>query len=427
MELSDYKKLWDAADESFRGNGGFLDGSYLVQYIREDDEKFKNRKEIAYYTNIFASKVNRYIGYIYKKPPIRSSKNNLISLIFDDANNRGDSINVFMTNFSIKAKVKGVNLVLVEMLKDLPSNLKEQIDNRLLPYLVEIEPQRVTKYRLDKFGKFEYIYFDDTMIINDEIETITRLYDKNDWKIIKDDKVLDSGKHNLGVCPVLYFSESGEFLSAGEFTQVAPIAKRHYNLQSELDEILRYQTFPILTINGDVNNDGGEVEVNTSNDSAIIYSDGLQQPNFIAPPSAPAQLYQSRLIEIENYISTICYDTSVNQGTESGIALDIKFQGLNSSLSNFSSRVEDFERRVFAVVCKYLKATNDIEINYPKTFSIIDINSEINILSAMKDLIDSPTYFKQKAIQIINNDLTNIEIEEFDIIKGELDDIGKEV
>ena len=32
---------------------------------------------------------------------------------------------------------------------------------------------------------------------------------------------------------------------------------------------------------------------------------------------------------------------------------------------------------------------------------------------------------KQKAIQIIANDLTNIEIEEFDIIKGEVEDSSK--
>ena len=62
--------------------------------------------------------------------------------------------------------------------------------------------------------------------------------------------------------------------------------------------------------------------------------------------------------------------------------------------------------------------------NLPKTFSIMDINKEIEIFSAMKELVESPTYFKQKALQIIANDLVNIEIEEFDAIKGEIEDVG---
>ena len=422
MELDDYKSLWSGAEESFRGNGGFLNGEYLVKYIREDNEKFSNRKEIAYYTNIFASKVNRYVGYVYKKLPIRTTNNALLRMMFNDVNNRGDSIDVFMTNFAMSSKVKGVNLVLVDMAKELPTNLKEQLDNRVVPYITEISPQRVSKYRLDKFGKFEYIYFDDTMVIDDEIEDITRFYDSNKWEIIFEDKVIESSEHNLGVCPVVYFSENGEFLATGEFTQVAPIAKRHYNLQSELDEILRYQTFPILTIQGDI---GVDVEINTSNDSALLYSETVAKPDFIAPPSAPAQLYQARLLEIENHIATICYDMSVGNGVESGISLDIKFQGLNSSLSNFATRLEDFERRVFEVACRYLSITNDTDINYPKTFSIIDINKEIEVLGAMKELIDSPTYFKQKAMQIISNDLTNIDVEVLDTMLGEIEDVGK--
>ena len=111
---------------------------------------------------------------------------------------------------------------------------------------------------------------------------------------------------------------------------------------------------------------------------------------------------------------------------ESGIALDIKFQGLNSSLSKFATNLEDFEYRIFDVICRYLGIVNDIEINYPNTFSVIDVNKEIEVFSELKNLIDSPTYFKQKAIQIISNDLTNIDIETFDIIKAELEDGIKE-
>ncbi len=423
MEFEVCKRLWQDADEAFLGSGGYLNGNNLIKYVREDDAKFKDRQELAYYTNILVSKVNRYVGYIYKKLPIRTVNNDLLSQILDNCDNKGNNINVFMDEFSTRAKVRGVGLVLVDMSKELPSNLKEQIDNRVLPYFMDINPSRVTEYRLDKFGKFEYIKFSDSIYIDDELTNIIRYYDTTSWNVQdEDDKILESGEHNLGVCPVVYFSENGDFNSVGEFTQVAKLAKRHYNLHSELDEILRYQTFPILTIQGDTE----DSEIKVANDSAIFYDRDMNRPEFIAPPSAPAELYESRITAIENQISNICYDLSTSQSKESGIALDIKFQGLNSSLSKFATKLEDFEARIFDVVCKYLAINNEIEINYPKTFSIIDINKEIEILSEMKDLINSPTYFKQKATQIINNDLTNIEIDVFDEIVSELEDEGKE-
>jgi len=420
MEFSDTQKLWRNSATAFNGDDGFLDGSNLIQHTREDNEKFQSRQELAYYTNIFKPKVNRYVGYIFKKKPVRMSNTSSFNIIFDDVDNMGNNIDVFMSNFATKAKVRGVGLVLVDMSKELPSNLKEQLDSRVLPYLVEIDPTSVTKYRLDRYNKFEFIEYKDTLYINDELVNITRRYDKSGWSVKEEDKLIDSGEHSLGVCPVVYFSESGDFNSTGEFTQATQLLKRHYNLQSELDEILRYQTFPILTIQGDVE------ALETGVNNALVYDEASERPDFIAPPSSPAQLIQSRLKELEEYVATICYDLSTNAGVESGIALDIKFQGLNASLSKFASRLEDFERRFVDMMCIYLSTTNDIDINYAKDFSIIDVNKEIEIFSSMSELIESPTYFTHKAMQIINNDLTNIEMDTFDTILGELGEVKKE-
>jgi len=73
MDFNECKQIWDFSKEAYFGNGGFLDGSYIDKYVREDDTKYENRQEIAYYTNVFASKVNRFVGYIYKKLPVRNT------------------------------------------------------------------------------------------------------------------------------------------------------------------------------------------------------------------------------------------------------------------------------------------------------------------------------------------------------------------
>ncbi len=239
----------------------------------------------------------------------------------------------------------------------------------------------------------------------------------------EDKNIIESGLHNLGICPVLIFAENGDFPDTGEFTQIAKLAYRHYNLLSELDEILRGETFPILTLNASTPSD---VEIKIASDNAIVYQKDFNKPEFIAPPAAPAEIYLKKIEKIEATIDKIAYDITTNQSQESGIALDLKFQGLNASLSNFALRLNDLENRAFDVVCRYLGINNDITITHPKTFSIIDTQKEISILEEMKNNINSPTYFKLKTLQIISNDLNTIDPEDFAKIETEIEDSFKE-
>ena len=133
------------------------------------------------------------------------------------------------------------------------------------------------------------------------------------------------------------------------------------------------------------------------------------------------------ILNIEDTINKVAYDIQTNGTKESGIALDIKFQGLNGSLSNFAFRLEDFENRVFDVICKYLGVNNDVSIEYPKTFNIIDVEKEINILSEVKALgYTLPMYEKLKLQQIISNDLNSVDVENMDAVKGEIEDVLKQ-
>jgi len=88
-----------------------------------------------------------------------------------------------------------------------------------------------------------------------------------------------------------------------------------------------------------------------------------------------------------------------------------------------SSRLQDFEIRVFDVIHRYLSISNDITIDYPKVFSIVDVEKEITILSDIKALgYTLPNYEKLKLMQIISNDLNSVEIENMDTIKVEIED-----
>ena len=428
--MKQYKDNWKLAADAYHATGGFSDGSYLDKYPRESDDKFEERKKVAYYDTAFRQKIQRYVGYLYRQRPVRVSKDKLIRLIFDDADKMGNSADVFFSGFAHDAKVRGAMLLLVDMPKDVPGTLAQQLEDRAVPYFVAIEPERIVSYKIDKFGRFEWIEFGDVIDNStpkkpDDKKKVTRYYDKEGWKVKDGDEVLDSGTYDIGVCPVIPFSETGKFPAIGEFTQIGELAKRHYNLTSELDEILRAQTFSLLTIQAESPKD---VQIDIGTDNAISYGANMERPDFIAPPAAPAETYQKKIKAIEDRINAIAYDTTTSSGAESGISLEIKFQGLNGSLSNFAMRMNDLERRAYAIALRYIKSTKDVEISYPTEFNIVDVEQEVRVLDDVKQLgFHLPTYEAEKLKRIVTTDLGEIPKETKEQIVKEIDDQVKEV
>jgi len=108
--------------------------------------------------------------------------------------------------------------------------------------------------------------------------------------------------------------------------------------------------------------------------------------------------------------------------------LQIKFQGLNGSLSNFAMRLQDLEARAFDVVCRFLRIPNDATVRYPTEFNIVDVQNEIAVLEGIKSLGYSlPAYEKAKLERIVKTDLGGIGEEKMSKIGSEIEDGLKQV
>ena len=424
-----YIDEWLYVAQAYNGTDGFADGTAIEKFGRESDDAYDARKEISNkeYENIFVSKVSRYCGYLLKKTPYRESAHNLIQPILADINRRGESANVFISNFTKNAKARGVNLVLVDSPKETGTDMQEQINNRLLPYVVEILPERVLEYKLNEFGAFEYVAFSDSMdnstYGNIDTEDIVRYYDTTEWRVYdKEGIIIDSGLHGLSVCPVLIFSEKGEFESLGEFSQLAGMSKRLFNLDSEEKQLLRGQTFSLLTV---FTEKGSTPEITIGTDSVLMYS-GDHPPTYISSDASQAGTYATKRIDIKESMDRVAYDVSTSMSAESGISLEIKFEGLNSSLNSFAQRVEDLERRVWDLICIKIGIPLDsITIVYNMDFSISDLSSELDTLERINAIVDLPQYKAAKLKGVIKEDLKSSEDETLDSIFEEIEDMAK--
>ncbi len=424
-----YQDEWKFAGEAYNGEGGFADAEVLEQFSRESDDRFGERKDSSKreYENIFVSKVSRYVGYLYKQPPVRVTNSDVLGAIVNNIDRSGNTVDVFMSSFTKNAKVRGVNLMLIDETQDSAIDRKDQIDNQLLPYVVEILPERVTDYKIDAFGKFEYVAFSD--VINEstyreekKLEVI-RYYDKEEWRVYDGDEIIDSGPHGLGVCPVLIFAEKGKFESTGEFTQIAGMSKKLFNLDSELKLLLRGQTFSILTIHSDK---GAKPDIELGTNNALIYS-GDKAPSFISSDVGQPKTYAEKIEETKASMDRVAYDVSGSNGRETAEALSIKFQSLNSSLNSFAQRVEDIERSAWNIICAKLQVNpEDISLFYNMDFDIIDIEKEISTLDSINSIVDLPLYRATKLKSIIKADLPSVDQEGMDALFMEVDNQAKE-
>lgn len=426
MTLEDYNNKWIFSRDSFNGVGGYIDGENLIKFTRENDEKFQNRKDIAFYVNHLKPAIKRFVDNLFKKSAMRDYKNPTLDEFKDNCDLKNNSIENFMKDFTQNFKIRGCNLCLIDM----PNNEDESISkDRKVPYLVEILPESVYQYKMDKFGKFEWVIWEFEVDVSEPFkeskkETHYMYYDSEKWEHRGDDKdtILKSGEHQLGITPVIPL---GKFPVVGDYVQIADISKSIYNKQSELDLIFRDQTFSILTyptenyIGSD--SEDGTPQITLSTDNLLTYS-GSQRPDFISPNNQSATIYQEEIKRLESKIDDISKKITGSNSAETADSMKHRFEELNSELIATAKDIEDFEKNVLDVVFKWLNIESyEIEIIYPQDFNLADLNTEIETLEVLSNYAPN-SYLQAKLKKIIKIDLQNLSNEKFDEIIKDIEE-----
>lgn len=399
----------------------------LVRYPRESLEKFARRNDVAWYENHLLSACRRFVGYLAKKPPLRDIGNPLLEDFAADCDWRGNSIDIFWQNFMVEAKARGSMLLLVDMPRFEVQTLADQREQRFYPYLVPIKPEDVTKYELDPRGRLALVEYGVTW---DGLPA-TKGWDANRWWVRTDEREVAGDVHGLGICPVVAFSENGDFPSFGDFAQIADISKRLFNARSELDEILRAQTFSLLTYH--VPPDQHDFDAKTTAEAIGTHNMLIHRgnaPGFIAPPDGPANIYLDTIAKLEEALRRVALvvEAPEDQQAESGIALTIRFQALNSALTGFARRMEDFERRMWEVVCAWLNLPPErATVEWAKDYALADIKTELEILQNMQLSGFPPEAIRQQQKAVAGLAFATAAPEDMQVIMDAIDGAAVEV
>lgn len=397
--------------------------SYLVRYPRESQEKYARRNELAFYASPLAEACSRFTGYLATRSPTRQMPHQLYELMEADVDGKGSSVEIFWSQFMVEAKARGSMLLLVDMPAELARSMADQLRRRVVPYWTPYAPESLSDYAVGDDGKFDFVEFGGQFKGSDgKAVDCTWRFDREIWVATdKEKRELAGGAHGLGECPMLIFTEGGDFPHFGPFAAIADLSKRLFNLDSELDEILRAQTFSLLTMQ--VPEDSTTVQkleaakavgetIGTNN---LMVHSGTT-PAFIAPDSGPAEVYLKRIDKLQARIDELGLRVASVDAQESGIAMQMRFQAINAELARFAAGIEDLERRAWDLSRRWLAMTAAPVIQWPRDFQIADVKAEVALLTEMQGAAMPPSVIAEQQRRVVSLQFGGLDQEAKDAI-----------
>ncbi len=403
----DYQFLKD----SYTGRGGYLDGNYLIKFPNESDEKFKNRKEYATPFNFCKKIIDSIVGHVFRKSPVRKIEDSpWYETFMNNTDRRGTYIDDKMNQLLKLALIYGVIFIITDKPRIHVETALEEKELKIFPYITFRKPIQLHDYSIDEFGNLTYITFKEVNP-EDSTKSIYRKYTQNEWLIADDDqfsKIRDFGEHKLGVVPVIPFSvtqlEDDEILSTPFILEIARLQKEFYNVVNELRTILRDNTFPVLTF--PVKDDSAMESLKNkgillSTDNGLLYNpEAGAKPEFIAPPSEPAQVYLSYMDFLIGQIFKQVNLDFANSKAESGLAKQYDYLEFTTMLVNFSNALESCEYKIAELVGKWLDEEFKGYIEYSKQFTILDAEQFTNTVLTVLDRPDLPPILHNELIKL---------------------------
>ena len=420
QNIDRYKLL----DDAYRASGGFESGDYIIPHVSEMMPKYIRRKNMAYFINYVKPVTTALVNPIFKTDPIRDNMSNTYSIFTDDVDGNNTTLTRFMKRAAIRAKLHGVEFIVVDMEKlekDIIITQKDRIDNRLYPYLYLVSPAQIEKWYTDKLGRLVSItyWIEDTIIENDGTAKTVREH----WTWTKDFYIkevngeAEKNDNPVGMIPIIPLygtrNDSDTLIPQSDLYAIARTNHALYNACSELRERNRAQAFSMLTIPIDEDDDfdGEDTPIKYGTADTLIYKQGSQSPEWITPPSASSDIIENEINlmvrEIYRMANLRLKSDSIGYNI-SGIAMQYDNQQLYQSIAEFAQEIKDTEEKIAYIFGKYMGEDNsNIVITYNSDYGIVDSSVVLANATTALQMNISPKVNEEIKKQVVKAMLTN--------------------
>jgi hypothetical protein len=400
MALTDTQRL-----DAYRGLGGYADGSYLIQHVRESDDKFGRRKKLAKYLNYPRKVIDAYLGTLFGRPAQRSGEAAAWQALQGNADGLGGQIDDLMRRAELLAMLLGTAYLVVD--RPAGASLTRADDLKRLPYVVLRKPGDVASLTLDALGAVESVVFaeagasttyGESLSGEAAAETRYRGWDRTRWWVSSDvagkellsgpDGKPLTGEHGLGRPPVvrhhstLLVEVTDERASPWAEGLIA-LADDLYQQWSEKRDLFRSQTFSILILPFKDQSELDRIRENglaVGTENALPYNpEGGGQPDYLAPPDGPAKLYMEDIAETVKRLYELANLEFTGGVQQSGVALAFHFQAANDGLGLLAQGCEQTEMEIGRLACAWMgeEPGADLRVVYPRKFAVDDLAARL--------------------------------------------------
>ena len=419
---------YELLDNAYRASGGFETGEYLIPHPSERAEKYVRRKNMSYFINYVKPVVDAHVNPIFKTEPMRSGLSSTASLFEKDVDGKKTTLTRFMKKAAIRAKLHGVEFIVVDMEQVEEDRLlteKDVVDQRLYPYLYLVSPAQVTNWYTDKLGRLVSISYTIDNYVLDKDGNAVNKPETWTWTNTVCKKVVDGEtqtfQNPVGIIPIipLYgaINDSNNLIPQSDLYAIARTNHALYNACSELRERNRAQAFSLLTypIADEDDYENGDEPLRYGTADMIMYRGGKSaaKPEFITPPSDSSDIIMNEInfcIKEIYRMATLQMTTGVNQYNVSGTAREWDNQQLFQTISELGQGLQEAEKSIMYVFSKYMNEDmKEFSVVYNNQYGIIDAATTLANATSALTMNISEEYNEEMRKQVVRATLKDVD------------------
>lgn len=415
---------------------------YIYQHPRETEESWTQRVQRAYYYNYTASIIDLIVSYLFsvnitREPSAANSDSDdseasvespedkelkqELQPIFQDADLRGTSYDVFIRMVATFAQVLGHVGVLVDAPNQDAAQTEQDVkDQGIRPYLKLVLPMNLLDWSIDEFGEYEWVKIEVPPVENrsfhqklDGAERNFLIWTRTNWELWQvidipgEDKIAtklsegDSPASIRGTVPFAIFKNgrkvNHDWFGDSAVRDIADINIALMNWASLGDEEIANRCLNIMTMERDQQN---QIAALISHCNILEYSPGSQPPQYLQPGETPLKLIGEWMNRARDEIYRLAKMggstglLGVREAT-SGIAYAYEFNETNQSLTAKAAFMEEAETKVFRLIAKWVGKEFTGTVCYARDFGVDDFLLELDTIMKARMTLTSPSAIRQ--------------------------------
>lgn len=314
--MSELERVRDCYD-ILRGDD--VKSRYLPQEIAEPDESYEARLSRATYAPVFRDAIRAFAGLLgnYQEADLpKTLEDNL-----ENVDMMGSSLSKFLNHLDQEVLRDGGCAVLVEMPAEggYESALEEQQAGQR-PYLVSVKRQDIINWRTSIIGGREIVVQAVVRTVQEmpsdegqfgtKLEPIYCLFTPGAYKKIRlvrnstsrwTMEVIEEGLTSLPIVPLVWYGATGSRFGVGEvpLAGLADLSLQHYQLRSDLGELLHKLSMPVPVRKGASTDSHGRYPALTIGPNTAIDLPEEGDFSFAEPSGSSLQRHQEEISHVE--------------------------------------------------------------------------------------------------------------------------------